>query len=363
MDNKEIDKSPLETTNDIKHSSDTDEKQIESVVKSKTGSNKTGSGLAILAILLSLGAAAACGYLFLSQNDRNQQMLSSINSLEATLQATREDQQKNLQQLQTNLQQLQINLERQHAETLSVKNSMAGLYSSIENTQQTWSVEEVHQLLQLAVDQLLIAANIDGALTALNIADRRIADYGDPELQPVRQQIAQDIASLQQIERIDLAGTINRLHAVEQSIDNLQPGSTIAATDKKTTTDQNSTDKTDSIWQQIVQDLSGVVKIQRIDQPAIPLIPPDQQYFLRENTRALIMTARMALLRNDGETYKNSLQQAQQWVMKYFNSDSQNTKWTINELKKLEAINLNPQLPDITGSLVQLQAISEGKLK
>ena len=356
MDNKEIDKSLPEQTNDIESSSETDDEQIESAVNSKTGSSKTGSGLAIIAILLSMGAVAACGYLFLTQNNQNQQMLSTINSLDAALQATREEQQRNLQQLQKSL-------ERQHAETLSVKKSMAGLYSSIENTQQTWSVEEVHQLLQLAVDQLLLAANIDGALTALDIADRRIADYGDPELQPVRQQIAQDIANLQQIERIDLAGTINRLHAVEQSIDNLQPDSSVATTDKETSADLKTTDKPDSVWQQIVQDLSGVVKIRRIDQPAIPLIAPDQQYFLRENTRALIMTARMALLRNDGETYRNSLQQAQQWVMKYFNSDSQNTRWTVNELKKLAAINLNPQLPDITGSLVQLQKITEGKLK
>jgi uroporphyrin-3 C-methyltransferase len=351
MDNKkEIDKSLPEETTDIKHSSDTDEQQTASVVKSKTG-----SGMAIIAILLSFGAVAASGYLFLSQKDRNQQMLSTIDSLEASLQAMREQQQRNQQQLQ-------MNLERQHAETLSLKKSMAGLYSSIENTQQTWSVEEVHQLLQLAVDQLLVAANIDGALTALNIADRRIADYGDPELQPVRQQIAQDIASLQQIERIDLAGTSNRLHAVEQSIDQLQAGITVAAIDKKTPTDLNSTSNADSVWQQFVQDLSGVVKIRRIDQPSIPLIPPKQQYFLRENTRALIMTARMALLRNDDEIYRNSLQQAQQWVMKYFDTENQNTRWTINELQKLAAINLNPQLPDITGSLTQLQAVTEGKL-
>jgi uroporphyrin-3 C-methyltransferase len=351
MDNKkEIDKSLPEETTDIEHSSDTDEQQTASVVKSKTG-----SGMAIIAILLSCGAVAASGYLFLSEKDRNQQMLSTIDSLEASLQAMREQQQRNQQQLQ-------MNLERQHAETLSLKKSMAGLYSSIENTQQTWSVEEVHQLLQLAVDQLLVAANIDGALTALNIADRRIADYGDPELQPVRQQIAQDIASLQQIERIDLAGTSNRLHAVEQSIDQLQAGSAVAAIDKKTPTDLNSTSNADSVWQQIVQDLSGVVKIRRIDQPSIPLIPPKQQYFLRENTRALIMTARMALLRNDDEIYRNSLQQAQQWVMKYFDTENQNTRWTINELQKLAAINLNPQLPDITGSLTQLQAITEGKL-
>ena len=350
MDKKDIDKSLPKETTDIEHSSDTDEQQVEPVVKSKTG-----SGLAIFAILLSFGAVAASGYLYLSQNDRNQKMQSTIDSLEASLLATREEQQRNQQQLQ-------MNLERQHAETLSLKKSMAGLYSSIENTQQTWSVEEVHQLLQLAVDQLLVAANIDGALTALNIADRRIADYGDPELQPVRQQIAKDIASLQQIERIDLAGTSNRLHPVEGSIEHLQPGSSVATINKKPSTDLNSTGKADSVWQQIVQDLSGVVKIRRIDQPAIPLIPPDQQYFLRENTRALIMTAQMALLRNDDEIYRNSLQQAQQWVRKYFDTENQNTRWTINELQKLAAINLSPQLPDITGSLTQLQAITEGKL-
>ena len=74
------------------------------------------------------------------------------------------------------------------------------------------------------------------------------------------------------------------------------------------------------------------------------------------------MTARMALLRSDDEIYRNSLQQAQQWVMKYFDTENQNTRWTINELQKLAAINLNPQLPDITGSLTQLQAVTEGKL-
>jgi uroporphyrin-3 C-methyltransferase/uroporphyrinogen III methyltransferase/synthase len=109
----------------------------------------------------------------------------------------------------TNAQQrIQKNIERQHAELLPLKKSLAQLYSITENTQQTWSIEEVHQLLQLAVDQLSLAGNIEGALAALNIADRRIASNGAPELQSVRQQIARDIASLQQIERIDTPSVI-----------------------------------------------------------------------------------------------------------------------------------------------------------
>jgi len=133
----------------------------------------------------------------------------------------------------TNAQQrVQKNIERQHAESLSLKKSLAQLYSITENTQQTWSIEEVHQLLQLAVDQLSLASNIEGALAALNIADRRIASNGAPELKSVRQQIARDIASLQQIERIDLAGTIHRLNAISDSIEHLPVVHYSASTDQ-----------------------------------------------------------------------------------------------------------------------------------
>jgi len=350
MDKKELDNNLLEDTAEDAGTSDTQDEQTDSTVKSKTG-----SGLALLAILLSLAALAACGYLFLLQNNRIQQWQSDVNGLEGSLQAIRTDMGKN--------QQRQLkNLERQYAEIQSLKKSTARLYSTAENTQQTWSVEEVHQLIQLAVDQLSLAANIDGALAALSIADRRIADNGDPELQAVRQQIAKDIASLQQVERLDLAGTIHRLRAVEESIDHLPVGRQASMT-SKVTTKEDGTDKPDSVWQQIGQDLSGLVKIRRTDQPEVPLLPPGQQYFLRENTRALIMTARMALLRNDSESYRNSLQQLHQWLVKYFDTDSQNTKWAINEVEILAAINPTPPLPDISGSLSQLQIITEGKQK
>ena len=323
--------------------------------------SKTGSALSVVAILLSLGALAASGYLFLSQKDRSQQTQSSVNGMNDSIQALRAEMESHQQRLQSDLQRRSSEIPPQvQSEIQSLKNSTAKLYSKVENTQQTWSVEEVHQLLQLAVDQLTLASNIDGALTALEIADRRITGNGDPELQPVRQQIASDIASLQQVERLDLAGTIHRLRAVEESIDHIPavgqtaPATTLAIND-------SGADKPDSVWQQIGQDLSGLVKIRRIDQPEVPLLPPEQQYFLRENTKALLMTARMALLRNDNESYKQSLQQTQQWLEKYFNTDSQNANWTINQVKALAMINLTPELPDITGSLRQLQSITDGK--
>jgi len=317
----------------------------------KTG--KGGIGLAI-AVLLSLAALAASGYLYLSQNSQSQQISSAISSLESSLKTIRTDQ-------QSNQQQLQQTVERQSAETHSIKKSMTRLFTRVENTQQTWSVEEVHQLLQLAVDQLALAGNIDGAITALGIADRRIADGGDPELQPVREQIASDIASLQQIARIDLAGTIHRLRAVEDAIDQLPVGyqTPTPITEKPETAAGN--DEPASIWQQLGQDMSSLVRIRRIDHSEVPLLPPEQNYYLRENSKALLMSARIALLRNDTAIYRSSLQQAEQWLTEYFDSSSQKTQWALTELKNLATIDPAPPLPDISGSLSSLQAATEGK--
>lgn len=355
MDNKELDNILPEEALDDAGPPDTDTEKTESASKSKSG-----SGLAVVAILFSLGALTASGYLgylFMQQKNHSQQTASSINSLESSLQGIRTE-------LENNQQLVQQNQERQYSgiksEIQSLKKSAAQLNSKTEDSQQTWSVEEVHHLLQLAVDQLSLAANIDGALAALEIADRRISASVDPELQPVRQQIAVDIASLRQVERIDLAGTIHRLSAVEKSIDHIPTVGQRTASAQSTTIGSLPA-AADSVWQQIGQDLAGLVKIRRIDQPEVPLLPPEQAFFLRENTKALLMTARIALLRNDNESYKKTLQQTQQWLNKYFNIESQNAKWALAELEKLAALNPTPQLPDITGSLSQLQAITEGK--
>lgn len=341
---------PVSAVDDSSDEVHTDSIDSDSIKPPKTG--KGGFGLAI-SILLSLAALAASGYLFLSQNSRSQQITSTISTIESSLKTISTD-------LKDSRQQLQQSIERQSAETQSIKKSITRLFTRVENTQQTWSVEEVHQLLQLAVDQLALAGNIDGALTALRIADRRIADGGDPELQPVRKQIASDIASLQQINRIDMAGTINRLRAVEQAIDQL-PTDHQTPTTTRSEPAISSNASAASIWQQLAQDMSSLVKIRRIDHPEIPLLPPEQNYFLRENIKAMLMSARIALLLKDTPIYRSSLQQAQQWLTKYFDSTSQKTKWVHTELKELAAIDPAPPLPDISDSLSSLKAVTEGK--
>ena len=198
-------------------------------------------------------------------------------------------------------------------------------------------------------------------MTALALADRRIVDSGDPALQDVRKQIASDIARLQQVEHIDLAGTLNRLQAIEQSINQLPVSGQTQSMGEAAAPSAQQPEAPPSVWQQISDDLSGLVKIRRIDQPVMPLLPPDQQYYLRENVRALLMTARISLLRSETAAYRANLGQARTWIKQYFDSSHRSTRWTIQELEKLASLDPAPPLPDISGSLTRLQQTTEEK--
>jgi uroporphyrin-3 C-methyltransferase len=114
------------------------------------------------------------------------------------------------------------------------------------------------------------------------------------------------------------------------------------------------------VWQQLGSDLSGLVRIRRIDQPVVPLLPLDQQYFVRENIKTSLNAARMALLRSEAAVYRESLQQSLDWITEYFDTGSQPVKWAMDEIQALTKINARPELPDISRSLASLDSTSSG---
>jgi len=54
-------------------------------------------------------------------------------------------------------------------------------------------------------------------------------------------------------------------------------------------------------------DMKQLVRIQNMENPDAPLLSPTQAYFLRENLRLRLLSARIALLRHDEVTYKADL--------------------------------------------------------
>ena len=95
----------------------------------------------------------------------------------------------------------------------------------------------------------------------------------------------------------------------------------------------------DASWQ-VIQQLV-IVRYNQTNVP--PLVTPEQQNFLYQNLQAMVAQATWALLHNQEEIYRMSLQQLTRWIQNYFVEDAPATQAVLNELEQLQQINIHPR--------------------
>ena len=67
-------------------------------------------------------------------------------------------------------------------------------------------------------------------------------------------------------------------------------------------------------------------------------------------------TARSAVMRHDGATYRSALSSARQWMGQFFDLSVAINRALLEELQQLEPIDIDPALPDISGAARLLRA-------
>ena len=93
------------------------------------------------------------------------------------------------------------------------------------------------------------------------------------------------------------------------------------------------------------------MRIENTGKEEIPLLPPDQEFFLRENLKLRLLAARLALLSRDENSFRHELKTAQLWTARYFDGQSKQGARMSAELKRLAASSISIELPDISASL------------
>jgi uncharacterized protein HemX len=104
-------------------------------------------------------------------------------------------------------------------------------------------------------------------------------------------------------------------------------------------------------------DLLGLVRVRRDGEVKAPLLPPEQQYFLRENLRLSLFGAQQAILQGNATIYRQTLQTARRWVKEHFDTQAPGVAAAIGELDKLLAVKLIGELPDLSASLEALRRL------
>jgi len=308
----------------------------------------------------------------------NYWMYQQWTNLKLTVLQLTEHQGENQQLLSTVQQQLQSTDEKLRVTELKAQHNEETQRSAVESLDQfsqqlkdlalakgkdplLWRVAEVEYLLSVANHGLVLERNVSTALTALQDADKRLLRIADPGLIPVREKISQEIHQLEILALPDLAGIAAQLNSLAEDLTQLPFTQTVHDADALAA--KQSSEEYSGIGHAIKQvwgDLvNGLFKVQRTDQPIQPLLPPDEKQYLLHNLRLKLEQARIALLQRQTAMFHNHLQEIEQWLHQYFDPSAATVQALLKTIQSYASVELNPQLPDISGSLRTLHTWME----
>ena len=348
-------------------------------VKDKRSSSeeapKSGGGIlvtfAMLFSLIALVVAGYAAYLVYESSQALGQSRAAVQALENKLANQQEISDQKIGQLAGELKQTRDQL------TDSLENestAIAELHSSVANaTEQLraelkadldeglgtsgedWLLAEVEYLIRLANQRVLMERDVGGALSLLSSADEIVEQTSGTAAFDLREALALDIANLEAVTDLDTDGVFLSLSAMSSQVPQLQRKrpemSRTADVPVVTTEGLNFYQQFLAVANNIATRVLNSVDYRRDGVAITPILPPKEEYYLRQNLVLKFEMAQLALLRNDGAVYKASLAEARAWVAEHFIGSDPKTVAILSSLNKASDVVVDRELPNISGSL------------
>lgn len=313
--------------------------------------NSLASGLALILSAIALLASAYLGYTFIEKRGiYRADMFDRLDKLEDA----------SAQQQQTMGEHAQKLAALEETET-TLKTGMEKVFNEFYRGRSDWLLAETEQLMLIANHRLQLAHDVHLALEALRAADRQLQQLGYPRYLPVRKAVAEEMAQLEALERIDIPGMSVRLGDMGTHIDRLPLTPETRQTAEERARHPTVAVEKKSVAREMWNDINSLIRIRRSDELRKPLLLPEQQYFLRENLRLMLYGAQTALLQGNAATFEQNIQSARQWLVDYYDANAPAVRSAQADLDRMLKAHVSSTLPDISGSLELLRKLSGKK--
>ncbi|MFA7318528.1 MAG: uroporphyrinogen-III C-methyltransferase [Sulfuricella sp.] len=313
-------------------------------------------GWASLPLLIAMLALLLLGWHWLDSRQHDAQLELNLGRRLAEFEASNKESGILVRQTQETVRETQAKLsllEQKIAESQSHQVALEELYQEMSRNRDEWVLAEIEQMLLIASQQLQLAGNVRAALIALQTAESRLQRMDRPQFFTLRKAINKDIEQLQSLPQLDLTGLNLRIDILAAGIDRLPllQGRVTTSMEKPAPRQPLPENFWLRLKEEAWQDFKELVRIQNLEKTELPLLSPDQAYFLRENLRLRLLSARLALLQRNEASYKADIKAAEDWLNRYFDTSDKAVRGALNHLKQLEQSRLSIDLPDISGSL------------
>ncbi|MGF6756868.1 fused uroporphyrinogen-III synthase HemD/membrane protein HemX [Paraburkholderia sp. GAS42] len=256
-------------------------------------------------------------------------------------------------------------LEGKLADAQAGQQALQQQYADLARNRDDWTLAEVGQMLSAASQQLQLTGNTQLALFALQSADTRLAASDSAQVITVRKAIAQDIDKLKSAPSTDLTGLAIKLDNAIDMVDSLPlsgeapighaAAHAAAPADSTKVSAATGEPRWKVLWRQFTsgvgQQLASLVQVRRIDNADAMLVSPDEGYFVRENLKLRLLSARLALLARNQTTLKSDLHAADAALSRYFDSSSKRVQTVRGLVKDVDTGSAAVELPNLNTSL------------
>lgn len=250
-------------------------------------------------------------------------------------------------------------LESRLSETQNQRLALEALYLELSRSRDERVLAEVEQILLAGSQQLQLAGNVKAALVALESADSRLQRSDGAQFAALRRTIARDIERLKSAPFVDIVGMSLRLDTLAHHTEQFVLAMYERPAQPPPPTPRSEGGTLVQLAREAWQDVKGLIRIQRLDSREVPLVAPSQEFFLRENLRMRLLSARIALLARDETAFKADVRSALDWLQRYFDHGDRQVGAALSALKRLAETDVSIDLPDISASL---DAVRQHKL-
>lgn len=315
-----------------------------------------------------------------SQQDTDEIRKNAIAALEEEVQGIETNLESVLEQLQTNVQTRNKALADLDNRLENLQLVQRNLLTNLDNVRTLVArggdinalvLSEIEYLLRMAQHKLNLQRDVAGAIEALQAAAKRLNSIDEDSFQAVQRMVEENITTLKGVDLPDLSALAHQILEMEEQLTELplRIDTQLAELREKVKPRLSAGDApadSELPWWERASDvalrqLKDIVVVRNERSDNLPLLAPDEEYFLLQNLRMELQAMRVALLNNDVTNYLKSDAMARKWVHTYFDTENEQVQAFLTQLEKLQDVKLDPFIPDVSDTLQTFQEVMENR--
>lgn len=280
-------------------------------------------------------------------------------------------------------------LEARVAETSMQRTQIEELIQALARSRDENVLADLDAAIRVAMQQSAITGSADPLVLTLKQADERLVRINQPRLERVRRAVALDLERTRAAGVTDINMLTIRLDEVIRQVDELPllstaqrrvvprparpaqavtaPASAASAAGQASIVSQTSTwaaqfgERWGTFGAYLWDEVKGLVRVTRIDQPEAMLVAPEQAFFLRENLKLRLLNARLALLSRQFDTAQSDLRDAQSALDRYFDRSARKVMVAADLVKQVTTQARLVTVPRPDATLAAIATASAGR--